>query len=221
MFRFISRLFSKESNLPWKPNVGFDWENTEQIFEKLAEEITELKKTIEKNDVENINEEIGDLFFVVVNLARKLNVEPETALKKTNRKFRRRFNFIEKELKTVGKNIEGANLAEMDELWNRAKAWTHQTPRKKRRMGGFNDDITQGAEGALDILCANYYELNKLLNIFTLNFLVHIHTICWNNIYLLDLIPLLLLDNTNLGFFGTVLAEVVLSGKTGFIPKLF
>lgn len=103
-------------------NVGFDWENTEQIFEKLAEEITELKKAIEKNDVENINEEIGDLFFVVVNLARKLNVEPETALKKTNRKFRRRFNFIEKELKTVGKNIEGANLAEMDELWNRAKA---------------------------------------------------------------------------------------------------
>ena len=49
---------------------------------------------------------------------------------------------------------------------------------EKRRMGGFNDEITQGAEGALDILCANYYELNKLLNVFTLNFLVHIHTIC-------------------------------------------
>ncbi len=102
--------------------VGFDWENAEQVFEKLAEEIAELKQAVEKNDVENIEEEIGDLIFVLVNLARKLNVEPETALKKTNRKFRRRFVFMEKELEAIGKNLEEADLAEMDGLWNKAKA---------------------------------------------------------------------------------------------------
>ncbi len=99
--------------------VGFDWENTEQIFDKLREETEELKKAISAN--ENIEEEIGDLLFVVVNLARKLDVEPETALKKTNRKFRRRFKFIETELKKRGKNLESSNLGEMDALWNEAK----------------------------------------------------------------------------------------------------
>ncbi len=99
--------------------VGFDWENTEQIFEKLREETKELKKAMSAD--ENIEEEIGDLLFVVVNLARKLDVEPETALKKTNRKFRRRFKFIETELKKLGKNLENSNLGEMDALWNEAK----------------------------------------------------------------------------------------------------
>ncbi len=99
--------------------VGFDWENMEQIFDKFGEESEELKKAISAN--ENIEEEIGDLLFVVVNLARKLDVEPETALKKTNRKFRLRFKFIETELKKLGKNLENSNLEEMDALWNKAK----------------------------------------------------------------------------------------------------
>ncbi len=99
--------------------VKFDWENVEQIFEKLTEETVELKDAIEKN--ENIEEEIGDLLFVVVNLARKLDVDAETALKKTNRKFRERFKFIETELKTNGKKVEESNLQEMDALWNAAK----------------------------------------------------------------------------------------------------
>ncbi len=99
--------------------VGFDWENKEQIFDKLREETEELKEAISVD--ENIEEEIGDLLFVVVNLARKLDVEPETALKKTNRKFRRRFKFIEIELKKRGKNLESSNLGEMDALWNEAK----------------------------------------------------------------------------------------------------
>ena len=101
--------------------VGFDWENTEQIFEKLDEEAEELKKAIAKNESINIEEEIGDLLFVVVNLARRLDVEPETALKKTNRKFRRRFKFIEDELKKSGKSLENSDLKEMDALWNKAK----------------------------------------------------------------------------------------------------
>ena len=101
--------------------VGFDWENTEQIFEKLDEEASELKNAIAENEIVNIEEEIGDLLFVLVNLARRLEVEPETALKKTNRKFRRRFKFIENELKKSGKSLENSNLKEMDALWNKAK----------------------------------------------------------------------------------------------------
>lgn len=102
--------------------VGFDWENTDQIFEKLDEEVTELKAEITSGQAEKIEEEIGDLLFVIVNLARKLDVEPETALKRTNRKFRKRFKFIEDELKTDGRDVGDANLKEMDELWNKAKA---------------------------------------------------------------------------------------------------
>ncbi len=101
--------------------VGFDWENTAQIFEKLDEETGELKKAIEEKNKENIGEEIGDLLFVIVNLARKLGVEPETALKRTNRKFRQRFKFIETELKNAEKTFAESDLEEMDKLWNKAK----------------------------------------------------------------------------------------------------
>ena len=99
--------------------VRFDWENAEQVFDKIDEEISEIRNAVFQN--ENIEEEIGDLLFAVVNLARKLDVEPETALKKTNRKFRRRFKFIEQNLKAGEKNFEDTNLQEMDALWNEAK----------------------------------------------------------------------------------------------------
>jgi MazG family protein len=99
--------------------VGFDWENAEHIFDKLTEETEELKSAISAD--ENVEEEIGDLLFVVVNLARKFDIEPETALKKTNRKFRQRFKFIEAELKKRGKSLEESTLEEMDALWNNAK----------------------------------------------------------------------------------------------------
>jgi tetrapyrrole methylase family protein / MazG family protein len=101
--------------------VGFDWENTGQVFAKLDEELVELKEAIGENDQEKISEELGDLLFVLVNLARKLEVEPETALKMTNRKFRKRFNFVEKELKAAGKTLEASSLEEMDDLWNMSK----------------------------------------------------------------------------------------------------
>jgi MazG family protein len=101
--------------------VGFDWENKEQIFAKIDEEISELRSAIGSGDTENIAEEVGDLLFAVVNLARHLDVEPETALKKTNRKFRERFKFIEEQLKMEGKKLEDSNLEEMDALWNKAK----------------------------------------------------------------------------------------------------
>ncbi len=101
--------------------VGFDWEDRDQIFAKLDEEVVELKAAISNDDQPNIEEEIGDLLFVIVNLARKLNIEPETALKRVNRKFRQRFRFIEKELRSVGKKPEDSGLDEMDALWNAAK----------------------------------------------------------------------------------------------------
>lgn len=102
--------------------VGFDWENKDRIFDKLDEEVAELRSAIDKNDTANIDEEIGDLLFVVVNLARRLDVEPETALKKTNRKFRKRFRFIEDELRKDGGTLEAADLEQMDRLWDTAKA---------------------------------------------------------------------------------------------------
>ncbi|HEX9959884.1 MAG TPA: MazG nucleotide pyrophosphohydrolase domain-containing protein, partial [Pyrinomonadaceae bacterium] len=101
--------------------AGFDWEDAAQIFDKLNEEVEELNRAIADDEQEKIEEEIGDLLFVVVNLARKLDVEPETALKKTNRKFRRRFKFIEDELKRRGRALEESNLEEMDALWNESK----------------------------------------------------------------------------------------------------
>jgi MazG family protein len=102
--------------------TGFDWENAEQIFKKIDEETSELKQAIASGHAEHIDEEVGDLLFAVLNLARHLDVEPETALKKTNRKFRQRFLFIEDELKRQGRSIESATLAEMDELWNKSKS---------------------------------------------------------------------------------------------------
>jgi len=102
--------------------VGFDWQDTDQIFDKLAEELDELKEAMKNRDEGEIGEEVGDLLFVVVNLARRLGIEPDTALKKTNRKFRSRFRFIEDELKAADKNLEESSLEEMDSLWNAAKA---------------------------------------------------------------------------------------------------
>jgi MazG family protein len=101
--------------------VGFDWQDKARIFDKLDEEVAELKAAIYNDDAANIDEEIGDLLFVVVNLARQLDVEPETALKKTNRKFRRRFRFIEEALAAAGKELDETPLEEMDALWNSSK----------------------------------------------------------------------------------------------------
>jgi len=101
--------------------VGFDWPDTAPIFAKIEEETAELKKAIDGGSSDEIPEEIGDLLFAVVNLARHLDVEPETALKKTNSKFRSRFKFIETELRANGKDLDSSSLDEMDLLWEKAK----------------------------------------------------------------------------------------------------
>ena len=102
--------------------VGFDWPSTDEVFDKFVEEVAELRAEIAAGDVEKAREEIGDLLFVMANLARKLGVEPEDALRGTNAKFVRRFGFIEAELAKTGRTPEQSDLAEMDGLWDTAKA---------------------------------------------------------------------------------------------------
>jgi ATP diphosphatase len=101
--------------------VGFDWPSTDQVFDKLDEEVAELRAEIAAGDLDKARGEMGDLLFVVANLARKLGVEPEDALRGTNAKFIRRFGFIEVELAKDGRTPEQSDLAEMDGLWNAAK----------------------------------------------------------------------------------------------------
>ena len=102
--------------------VGFDWPSTAEVLDKLDEEVAELKIEIAAGDLDKARGELGDLLFVMANLARKLGVEPEDALRGTNAKFVRRFGFIEAELAKDGRTPEQSDLAEMDALWNAAKA---------------------------------------------------------------------------------------------------
>ena len=102
--------------------VGFDWPDAAKVFEKLHEEIGELEAEIEGAQKDRLRDELGDVLFVVANLARKLNVEPEDALRGANAKFIRRFSFIEDALRAEGRTPEQSDLREMDALWNQAKA---------------------------------------------------------------------------------------------------
>ncbi|WP_168074892.1 nucleoside triphosphate pyrophosphohydrolase [Caulobacter sp. SSI4214] len=102
--------------------VGFDWPSTTEVMAKLREETEELRVEIEAGDVAKAREELGDILFVCANLARKLDVDPEDALRATNAKFARRFAFIEAALARRGKTPDQSDLAEMDALWNDAKA---------------------------------------------------------------------------------------------------
>ena len=101
--------------------VGFDWDNTEDVFLKLDEEIRELKDVYKSKNVERITDEMGDAFFALVNLARFLKVQPELALTGTVNKFIKRFEYIERESSRNGKKLEDMTLAEMDGLWEEAK----------------------------------------------------------------------------------------------------
>ena len=101
--------------------AGFDWDNIEDAWEKLNEELNELKSAQEKRDIENIKEEIGDVLFSVVNLSRFLDIPAEDMLRKANRKFITRFQTIERELKEKGKKLENSNLEEMEKIWEKSK----------------------------------------------------------------------------------------------------
>lgn len=103
--------------------VGFDWPEARDIIDKIREEITELEAEIDASDNHDaVEDEFGDVFFAVINLARRLKVDPETALRRTNRKFERRFRGIEDRLTAEGRHIKDASLEEMERIWNKVKA---------------------------------------------------------------------------------------------------
>lgn len=101
--------------------VGFDWDDAGKALDKVVEEIAELRAEIAGQQRQQAEGEIGDMLFAVANVARLLRINPEFALARTNKKFTRRFRFIETELRKQGKDVAGATLQEMEELWNRAK----------------------------------------------------------------------------------------------------
>lgn len=101
--------------------IGFEWENKEQVWKKVEEEIGELKVEIEKGDRAKMEEEFGDVLFSMINYARWLNINPEDALAKTNKKFIARFQWMEEATKEDGKSITEMNLEEMDEYWEKSK----------------------------------------------------------------------------------------------------
>jgi nucleoside triphosphate diphosphatase len=102
--------------------VGFDWEKKEDVWKKVIEEIEEMHKSEREESKEELENEIGDVFFALVNYARFLNINPENALRKTNKKFVRRFNYIEKKISETGRRINESNLQEMDKYWEESKS---------------------------------------------------------------------------------------------------
>jgi MazG family protein len=101
--------------------VGFDWEKREQIWDKVLEEINELKTEVENLDTDNIESELGDVLFSIINASRLYGIDPEAALEKTNRKFIKRFNYLEKETLSKGISLRNLSLDEMNVIWEEAK----------------------------------------------------------------------------------------------------
>lgn len=102
-------------------HVGFDWKNSKEIIPKLYEELKELEKAIQEDNKEDMEEEIGDLLFTIVNIARHLGIDPESSLRKTNKKFTERFKYIEDRIKESGKEWKDFSLEELDKLWESSK----------------------------------------------------------------------------------------------------
>lgn len=103
-------------------NVGFDWEEPKQVWDKVKEEISEVEEEIKNGSNNKLEDEFGDLLFAVINAARLYGVNPENALEKTNRKFIHRFNYLETKAKEMGKSLKEMSLSEMDNIWNEAKS---------------------------------------------------------------------------------------------------
>ena len=103
-------------------HVGFEWENKEQVWDKVEEEIGELKKEIEENDQEKMEQEFGDVLFSMINYARFLNIDPETALEKTNKKFKHRFELMESYAKENGLDLAQISLIEKEAIWKKMKS---------------------------------------------------------------------------------------------------
>jgi len=103
--------------------VSFDWNDAAPIFDKAEEEIAELREALSGGDIGNVRDEFGDVLFVLVNLGRHIDADPEMALRGTNRKFRNRFAYMERELRKQNEDIGSVTLDRMEELWNQAKTY--------------------------------------------------------------------------------------------------
>jgi len=101
--------------------VGFDWEEPQQVWEKVQEELQELQAEVQANNPDALEAEFGDVLFSLINYARFLNINPEDALERTNKKFISRFQYLEQKAEQLGKNLSDMSLAEMDVFWNEAK----------------------------------------------------------------------------------------------------
>jgi XTP/dITP diphosphohydrolase len=101
--------------------VGFDWEKKEDVWKKVIEEIEEMHQSENEETKDHLEKEVGDVFFAMVNYARFLGINPEDALRRTNKKFVNRFNYVQKKVKETGKAINESNLEEMDKFWNESK----------------------------------------------------------------------------------------------------
>jgi ATP diphosphatase len=108
--------------------VGFDWNDPRAVLHKIREEADEIEAALDRGDAGELAAETGDLLFALVNLARHVGADPETALRGTNAKFERRFGYIERALAAEGRSLESATLAEMDALWNEAKGEEQPAP---------------------------------------------------------------------------------------------
>jgi len=115
--------------------VGFDWNDPRAVLKKIREETAEIEAALERNDRSELESETGDLLFALVNLARHVGADPETALRGTNAKFERRFAYIERALAAKGRSLEDATLAEMDALWNDAKTAERPVAEAARAQG--------------------------------------------------------------------------------------
>lgn len=102
-------------------NVGFDWEKPEDVWDKVLEELGELRVELEREDKEKSTDEFGDFLFSLINTARLYHINPDNALERTNRKFIKRFNYVEAKANELGKDLKDMTLAEMDVFWNEAK----------------------------------------------------------------------------------------------------
>ncbi|MFL1896129.1 nucleoside triphosphate pyrophosphohydrolase [Aquimarina sp. 2-A2] len=101
--------------------VGFDWEEPQQVFEKVKEELNELQQEVSENNVDKMEAEFGDVLFSMINYARFLKINPEDALERTNKKFIKRFQYLEQKAKQLNKSLDEMTLAEMDVFWEEAK----------------------------------------------------------------------------------------------------
>jgi len=102
-------------------NAGFDWEQKEDVWDKVQEEFTELKTEIAAMNPDTMESEFGDLFFSLINAARLYKINPDNALERTNQEFIRRFNYMERKAKEQGRSLKDMTLGEMEEFWREAK----------------------------------------------------------------------------------------------------